>query len=98
MAWGYRAMFVILSTYQTKYSLTTLREMITRWAPPSENHTDIYVEYVSRRAMLDADTPIETTQRETMIAMVAAMSQMENGQKADWGAVERGWDLFVASL
>lgn len=97
-AWGYRAMFVILNTYSAKYNLQTMREMIHRWAPPSENQTDSYVDYVSRVAMLDADTPLVTTHRETMLPMVAAMSQMENGTKSDWGAVERGWDLFVSAM
>ncbi len=93
-AWGYRAMFVILNTYQKRYKLETIREMITRWAPPIENHTNIYVEAVSRRAMLDADTPIDTMQRIVMTPMVAAMSHVENGIAANWETLERGWELF----
>ncbi len=98
MAWGYRAIFVILNTYRTRYSLNTIREMISRWAPASENDTDAYVEIVSRRAMLDADTPIDTQQRVAMIPLVAAMSQVENGTPADWATVERGWDLYEVDL
>ncbi|MFI3280603.1 MAG: structural protein P5 [Rikenellaceae bacterium] len=98
MAWGYRAMFVVLNTYRKKHGLETVRQMINRWAPPVENHTDIYVDAVSRRAMLDADTPIDTQQREAMIPMVAAMSFVENGVAADWASVERGWELFEADL
>ncbi|MFI3285019.1 MAG: structural protein P5 [Rikenellaceae bacterium] len=96
-AWGYRAIFVILNTYRVKHKLNTLREMINRWAPPSENKTENYVEYVARTALVDADIPLDTLHRETMLPIVAAMSQMENGVKADWAAVERGWDLFEAS-
>lgn len=98
LAWGYRAMFVILNNYRKLYGLNTIREMISRWAPPTENHTNIYVEAVSRRAMLDADTPIDTTQRVTMIPLVAAMSHVENGEAASWAIVEQGWDLFEADL
>lgn len=93
-AWGYRAMFVILNTYNVKYGLNTIRQMISRWAPPIENHTSIYVDAVSRRAQLDADTPIDTCQRVAMVPLVAAMSFVENGVVADWASVERGWDLF----
>ncbi len=94
MAWGYRAIFVILNTYSVKYGLSTVRQMIERWAPPSENHTDKYVAYVARHAMLDADTPIDTTQRVVMLPLVAAMSQMENGEAASWALLERGWELY----
>ncbi len=97
-AWGYRAMFVILNTYSKKYGLATIRQMISRWAPPVENHTDTYINTVSHRAMLDADTPINTEQREAMVPLVAAMSYVENGEAADWATVERGWDLFEADL
>ncbi len=96
MAWGYRAMFVILNTYNSKYGLDTIRSMIERWAPPIENHTDIYIDAVSRRAMLDADTPIDTRQREVMIPLVAAMSHVENGSAAHWATVEHGWELYRA--
>ncbi len=97
-AWGYRAMFVILNNYNTKYGLSTIREMISRWAPPSENYTDVYINTVSRRAMLDADTPIDTRQSVAMIPLVAAMSYIENGEEAHWSFVERGWELFEADI
>ena len=41
LAWGYRAIFVLLDTYRIRYGLDTIRGMISRWAPPSENHTDL---------------------------------------------------------
>jgi hypothetical protein len=33
-----------------------------------------------------------------MTAVVAAMSAVENGTKADMGAVWRGWELFIADF
>ncbi len=98
MVWGYRAIFVTLNTYATKYHLHTIREMISRWAPPVENHTDIYIDTVSQLASLDADTPINTLQREVMLPMVAAMSQVENGTKADYASLERGFDLYIVDI
>jgi len=35
LAWGYRAIFVLLHTYRTRHGLRTIAEMIARWAPPS---------------------------------------------------------------
>ena len=39
MAWGYRAMFVLLDSYSRK-GYRTIRQMISRYAPPVENHTE----------------------------------------------------------
>ena len=39
LAWGYRAVFVLLHTYRVRHGLRTVRGMISRWAPPVENHT-----------------------------------------------------------
>ena len=36
LAWGYRAVFVLLHTYRVRHGLRTVRGMISRWAPPVE--------------------------------------------------------------
>ena len=40
---GIRAIFVTLNTYRVKYKLTTVKQIIERWAPPSENNTNNYI-------------------------------------------------------
>ena len=40
VAYGYRAMFVLLDSYRRRYSLNTIRQMINRYAPPTENFTE----------------------------------------------------------
>lgn len=98
MEWGYRAMFVLLHTYATKHNCRTLREMINRYAPPTENFTDGYIRCVTNATHLSADEPISTTDGATMTAIVAAMSAVENGVAADMSAVWQGWKLFVADF
>lgn len=93
MEWGYRAMFVLLDTYRVRYGLCTLREMISRYAPPEENHTALYIEAVSDVTGIDPDEPLNTRCREDMVPVVAAMSRVENGCPAIRGEVERGFDL-----
>lgn len=95
MAWGYRAMFVVLYTYHVRHGCKTSRQMIARYAPPCENHTSQYVDSVARWSGIDPDTPVEVTDRETMSALVAAMSRMENGVAAVAEDVEQGWRLFI---
>lgn len=47
MTWGVRALLVTLRTYVVKHHLHTVREIITRWAPPSDdNNTEKYIEYI----------------------------------------------------
>ena len=44
--YGIRAMYRILKTYRDKHFIRTLRDIISRWAPPSENDTESYIEDV----------------------------------------------------
>ena len=41
--WGIRAIARILINYKDKYDLDTVKKIISRWAPPSENNTGAYV-------------------------------------------------------
>ena len=96
--WGYRAMFVLLHTYATKRGCCTLRAMINRYAPPTENFTQGYLRCVTNATHLSPDEPISTTDGAVMTAIVAAMSAVENGIKANMGEVWRGWELFIADF
>lgn len=94
MAWGYRAMFVVLDSYR-RMGYRTIRQMITRYAPPVENHTENYIRYVAEWSGTRADKPLDTQDRATMIPVVAAMSRVENGIPAVLPDVEAGWTLYV---
>ena len=95
MAYGYRAMFVILRNYIRNYKLDTIRKMISRWAPPKDNnHTEAYIKAVSDYAGIPADDPINVNDREQMIRIVAGMSRVENGVEADMPDVITGWLLL----
>lgn len=95
MAWGYRAMFVLLDGYRRRHALSTIRQFITRYAPPSENFTDGYIRFVARTAGIDADTPLDTRSPRDMIPLVCAMSEIENGVKVVTQEVHDGWNLFA---
>ena len=96
-AYGYRAGFRILLTYITRYHINTLRGMLHRFAPMSENATDKYIETVSKRAAVDPDEVIRTVDKEMLIRIVAAMSYVENGVEADMSEVIDGWLLVNES-
>ena len=94
-AWGYRAMFVLLHTYRVRHRIATLRGMIARWAPPSENRTEAYIRAVSADTGIGPDEALETLDPATMVPVAAAISRVENGSAADPDEIRRGWELFV---
>jgi hypothetical protein len=94
MEYGYRALFRLLQNYSRLHGCNTVRKMITRWAPPAENHTAAYIKFTSDRAGVSADAVIDVTDKAVMLRLAAAITEMENGQKADEEAMKRGWELL----
>ena len=94
MAYGYRAMFVLLDTYSRRYGLCTIRQMLNRYAPPSENFTEGYIHFVSAKTGIAPDEIVNSRAARDMVPIVAAMSQIENGTSAIMADVHRGWELF----
>ena len=75
-------------------TITGTISWIGRWAPPKENHTEKYIQFVSDYAGIPADDPININDREQMIRIVAGMSRFENGREADMSDVITGWNLL----
>ena len=92
---GYRAMFVLLHSYSCKGYAQTIEQMISRYAPPSENNTKAYIARVVDGTGIDKDCRLNTLSAEQMVPIVCAMSAVENGVAADRKSVERGWEWFV---
>ena len=57
MKWGLRAAIKLLDNY-IRRGAQTPRQIISRWAPPSENDTASYVRKACQRAGLDPDSPV----------------------------------------
>lgn len=93
MAHGYRAAFVTLSTYLTKYRRDTIEKIIRAWAPPSENNTESYIANVEKRSGVPRNKVLTTMSGDDYIKIVAAMSWSENGRKAVISDVEDGFKL-----
>lgn len=94
MSLGYRAIFVVLHTYCLRYGIRTISEAIERWAPPEENNTAAYVEFVARQSGRSASEPYDTLSAEDMVPIVEAVSRMENGVAAVAEDIAEGWSLF----
>lgn len=77
--YGIRAMIIILRGYQRRYGLHTIRHFIARWAPAVENDTRSYVCHVADALGVSPDSPVDTRDRQFMIALLQAIIRHENG-------------------
>lgn len=94
--WGYRAAFITLMNYSRRHRLTTLRQWISRWAPPIENDTEAYIRFVSQKSGIPPERVLSISDEVEMQAIVSAMSHMENGVPAIMTDVEKGWELAIS--
>ena len=94
MAYGYRAMIKILKYYYNHYNLRTVEQMIHRWAPTIENNTDAYILCVCREIGLPTNGEVYVDDEELMCNLVAAMSRVENGVKADKEIIKEAWEII----
>jgi len=79
-AYGIRALARTLITYQDKYKLCTIREIITRWAPPTENNTQAYIHAAAKHAGFAPDMKLNLHDYEQLRAVVGAIIRHENGR------------------
>lgn len=77
--YGIRAMVRVLKNYQARHGLNTIRQIIARWAPSSENDTAAYIRNMEQWTGLGADLPLDLNQPFVLGALVPAIIRMENG-------------------
>lgn len=99
MEYGIRAGMKLLRHYITGYNgrtrpFNTVEKIIRRWAPPFENATDKYIDFVATRMGISARTPISFKDKKTVCSLVAAMIEVECGQTIDRQIIESGYDLL----
>lgn len=92
--WGIRAIARLLITYQDKYSLNTVRGIISRWAPASDNNTAAYIRHVCQLTGMGEDEPLDVHDYEDVEPLVKAIIRHENGQQPyDQATVNDGLKL-----
>lgn len=77
--YGIRALAKVLINYKKLYSLKTIREIISRYAPPSENQTTAYVQSVSKQLNIRADEAIDIEERGVLAVFIKTVIRIENG-------------------
>jgi len=99
--WGVRAAIVILRNYQ-KRGLVSVRQMLSTWAPATENNVENYVGFVCRKTGFTSEQHIDLNDKAQTIALLKAMVLMEcgpvpagsaNGNWLDDAVYEAAWSL-----
>ena len=98
MEYGIRAGFKLLKNYITGYGgkvapFDTIEKIVKRWAPPTENATRNYIDFVSKDTDINAKTRISFKDRPTMVAIVDAMIFVECGQRVSRDVIQSAYDL-----
>lgn len=76
---GIRALAKVLINYKKLYGLNTVRQIISRYAPPNENQTTAYVQSVARQLGVLPDVVIDIEERGVLTVFIKAVIRMENG-------------------
>ena len=102
MAYGYRAAWKTLDSYWKHFKRLrqpfTVRAIISRWAPPSENNTDAYVTTVLRLTSLGGNERLPRPMRgiaiDKLVRLFRAMTTVECGTPYDQVSEEPIWDGY----
>lgn len=79
---GLRAAIVLLKNYVVRHGLATLEQIIYRWAPPTENDTEIYIACVAGRSGIDRSRRIDISAGSMDLCyLVSAMARQETGMR-----------------
>jgi len=91
---GVRALSIILINYYYKRGLVTIREIISRYAPSSENNTNAYINAVSNDVGLFPDQPMHKLEP-YLSDMVKAIIKHENGRTVADYHIQKGVSLAL---
>ena len=72
-------MLKLLRRYINVKKRKTIRKVIALWAPPEENNTSAYIDYVARSMDVHPDDTL-CADRDTLIALATAMTRVEHGK------------------
>ncbi len=77
--YGIRALALLLTTYQDRHGLRTIRGIVTRWAPGAENDTEAYIAAVARRMDRHPRAELDLHRHEDLRPLVEAIIVHELG-------------------
>ena len=82
-----RAWLILMRTYRRRYGCKTIRQIVTRFAPPNENNTEQYIDYCCEQLRMTADMELEF--EIFYVALASAMARMETAVRLRMNDVEK---------
>ena len=79
--WGIRAMVLLLINYRKKRGMDTIKELVARYAPASENNCKAYEDVLCSALKVKRTDPINWTLVPVMRDLVKAIIFHENGSQ-----------------
>lgn len=76
---GFQAAENLVKSYGSR-GINTIEKIVNRWAPPSENNTQAYINQVVKRTGLPKDIPLDLNNPDIVRKIVNAKIWVENGQ------------------
>lgn len=91
--YGWRAAYKNIET-KMKRGLNTITKLVSEWAPPNENNTNGYIQFVAQKTGIDPNAVI--TQAD-LPKIGAAMAAVESGRRnnIDWDDALRGFKFYL---
>ena len=92
--YGIRALAVLLTTYQDRHGLNTIRGIVSRWAPGVENDTEAYIAAVARHMDRHPRQALDLHRHEDLRLLVEAVIVHElGGNPYDRATIDAGLRL-----
>lgn len=91
--YGYRAGLLLLRRYIERYRLVTPRLILTRWAPPAENDTEIYIACICGRIGMSPDHVV-SVEGADLPRLVASMARQETGAMVNEAQIQEIREMF----
>lgn len=100
--YGIRAIGITLRTYNMKHNLDTIDGVIKRWAPPSENKTTNYINFVAKQLGIKSNTKLKLfdakgniNNRKALTALINAIIKMETSHTYPDKTIQGGINLIT---
>lgn len=93
MKYGLRAAFVLLRRYICHYGLNSIAQIVSRWAPSSENDTQLYINFVAKRVGIGRFTSLDYNDKVTICRLVEAMAYYECKTSIPMETIEKAYDI-----
>lgn len=99
MEYGIRAGLKLLRNYITGFDgrstkFDTVYKIVARWAPPSENATQKYIDFVCQELAISPFETVSFADRKTIIRLARTMAFVECGQWIDQALFESAYDML----